>query len=343
MITGILSGWIEGENMMNENKHRGFTLVELLVVIAIIGILVALLLPAVQAAREAARRMQCKNHLKQLGLAYHSHHEAQGHLPTNGWFPDWIGDPDQGFGKEQPGSWIYNILPFIEEGAIRAIGSGMNDSDKELAIMALYEIPISAINCPTRRPAIPVPWGSTVPINVDHLPQTNIMTDYAASAGDQGWDMFLERPVPQTIAESVGFDWSDDIDRTGVVFLRSEIKFAKITDGTANTYMVGEKYLNPDNYFNGQGGAGEDCAYHGHDWHTVRYGWDPNENPPEQVPIQDRPGLSAPARFGSAHPSGFHMTMCDGSVHSISYGIDAIVHQLLSNRHDGIPVDTSTF
>ena len=126
--------------------------------------------------------------------------------------------------------------------------------------------------------------------------------------------------------------------------MRSEIKFAKITDGTANTYMVGEKYLDPDHYLDGSGGAGEDCAYHGHDWHTVRYGADPDLNPPLAQPLQDRPGFSPdPTMFGSAHPSGFHMTMCDGSVHSISYGIDPLVHRWLSNRRDGIPVDTGAF
>ncbi len=112
---------------IRNQKSAAFTLVELLVVITIIGILIALLLPAVQAAREAARQTQCRNNLKQLALGCLSHESAIKRFPSDGWGYGWTGDPDRSTDWRQPGGWIYNILPYIEQQPLHNMGTGQGD------------------------------------------------------------------------------------------------------------------------------------------------------------------------------------------------------------------------
>ena len=119
--------------------------------IAIIGILIAMLLPAIQAARETARITQCKNNLKQIGLAWQNHHNAYKHFPTGGWGYFWTGDPDRGFDKLQPGGWAYNILPFIEETAVHDIGKGQTYPAKATTLVQQLQTPVKGFACPSRR------------------------------------------------------------------------------------------------------------------------------------------------------------------------------------------------
>ncbi len=162
----------------------GFTLVELLVVITIIGILIALLLPAVQAAREAARRVQCSNHLKQISLACLNHEEIHGFLPTGGWPVLFAGEPTRGFDRRQPGGWLYNILPYMEQVALHDLGA---DGDRQKMCVCV-STPLATFHCPSRRPAIvyPFPSASTFcPYYNLPTPQPTVLgrTDYTGAGG----------------------------------------------------------------------------------------------------------------------------------------------------------------
>ena len=138
--------------LSGQRAKPGFTLVELLVVITIIGILVALLLPAVQAARESARATQCANNLKQLGLGVLQHEQAIRYFPTGGWGIYMVGDPNCGTGTKQPGSWFYNTLPYIEQPALHDQGLGQTGAAKQASLVLQITTPLAVINCPRAVP-----------------------------------------------------------------------------------------------------------------------------------------------------------------------------------------------
>ena len=130
---------------------RGMTLVELLVVVAIIATLIGLLLPAVQAARESSRRSKCLANLRQIALACLMHETAQGALPTGGWGGAWVGDPDRGFDDRQPGGWVFNILDYAEEPALRAAGAGeLSGHGKAEQVRRRLAAPLSLFVCSSR-------------------------------------------------------------------------------------------------------------------------------------------------------------------------------------------------
>jgi prepilin-type N-terminal cleavage/methylation domain-containing protein len=314
--------------------RRGFTLVELLVVIAIIGILVALLLPAVQAAREAARRAQCTNQVKQIALAFHLHHDTHGFLPSGGWGYFWAGDPDRGYGKRQPGSWAYNCLVFLEEGALHDLGKGITDpAKKKQELTQLLRAPVATFYCPSRRPAVATPNAyPTQSVLAYNTNNTDVLarSDYAANLGPQVDErplQWLSGPTPARAEQGIGF--VDDLkDRAhGVVYQLSEVKFAQITDGTSQTYMVGEKYLMPEHYETGMSIADDQSAWIADDLDLHRR--------TDIAPAQDQPGLPLLFSFGSVHPGAFQMALCDASVRAIAYDIESMVHWRYGNRDDG--------
>ena len=279
--------------LSNASTFRpAFTLVELLVVIAIIGVLVALLLPAIQAAREAARRSQCQNNLKQMGLGALNHESTHKFFPSGGWTFDWGPDPNRGYGKSQPAGWVYSLLSFIEQQNLRNLGTGttIGTAPHQAAMTQLIQTPVETFICPSRSAArLPLcVWNSPVKnLGTWVRPLTTttgaFKSDYAASSGDSiyydgdSWAQGLPAPSGNnyTAAESaleaalsnpskVTTDCTGPASRggarnycqSGVVGIASEVAIQQIPDGLSNTYFVGEKYMQPAEY-PGAAAAGE--------------------------------------------------------------------------------------
>jgi prepilin-type N-terminal cleavage/methylation domain-containing protein len=356
--------------MAHINKgRRGFTLVELLVVIAIIGILVALLLPAIQAAREAARRTECANNLKQIGLASQNHVSAQGVFPTGGthpWVrPEYYKTPD---GKPHPIqakviSWAFQILPYQEEEDVHNIKDNPIVGGWQ-AIDQIRKTQVRMYFCPSRRP--PTRWSNPTKTG-QPIAEEYWLLDYAGvtpgkedlldnttlNPGDfYGWH---KGNICRGNIENCNYVLPDGLEYHGII-VRTDYsldkvppgpwghnpptKFARITDGASKTLMIAEKRVPPYSYDAGTHWA-DDCGWgDGWDGDTMRASWYPVGR---DVSIEQAAELGGPSQrswqygycLGSAHPSGVHGLFGDGSVRTISYDIQLLILNRLGNRDDG--------
>jgi prepilin-type N-terminal cleavage/methylation domain-containing protein len=298
------------------NRRSGFSLVELLAVIAIIGLLIGLLLPAVQAARESSRRSTCANNLRQLALGCMQYESSQGHFPSGGWGFQWTGDPDAGLGQTQPGGWSFQVLSFIEQTPLFTMGSdgvvASNSTQRESA-RDRGGIAVATFACPTRRSATRLPCTSGVYQNMARI-DTSGGIDYAANGGTNspaqtfGGSGSGSKGYPQMV---------EDCRATGIVFPCSRITPAHIRDGLSTTVLLGEYYRNPDDY-----GTAIASIYGGHSLVVALNGL-----------AQDRAGVTT-GNFGSGHATNCSFAFCDGAVRPIRYDIAPTVRFRLLHRDD---------
>ncbi len=304
-------------------KKTGFTLVELLIVITIIGILMSLVMPAVNSARETARQMTCKTHLMNLSRGMLTHNTANnGRFPTGGEDYRHIGDVNRGTAGQiggvtsaaQRGGWPFCIADFVGIGNVKNAG-----------LLERCKTPVPFFYCPSRRKPELYRSLTREVIGDDQQgnnPYLTSKTDYAANSGDIG---------------SPEVDHDSCYNSGGVIFTFSTIYDHDVTDGLSKTCLLGEKHLNI-NVSRDQSvddGGDDDCFLAGRNFDSLRVSGD------AKTIYRDREGWEGVTYFGSAHPTGIHMVFCDGHLAKLNYTIDPTILSRLTNRKDGYSVSES--
>jgi len=308
--------------MRRIQSQSGFTLVELLVVIAIIGILVALLLPAIQAAREAARRTQCINNLKQIGLALQNYHDTYQKFPIGNVVRFATNGTPYGDGW----TWHARILPQLEQGTLydqvyRVMGTDSGGRDSAEQLLARRDTVLTVFQCPSH------PRGG---VNTGSGKYGSQVSTYN---GVCGTTVFNDDQLDE--ASDVGYKGN------GMFFMNSDVRIADVTDGTTNTFIVAEVQ---DDFKDGTDLPGSDRHY--------CFAEDSDNNPPTDIteylvgmesndPInanhQSSPGVySNNGEYaGSYHPGGAQFLLVDGSTRFISDSIDMTTYMALGTRDKG--------
>ena len=315
-------------------RHRSaFTLVELLVVIAIIGVLVALLLPAVQQAREAARRIQCTNNLKQIGLALHNYHDSQKSLPSGEfWLP--LRTPEGAWIHWSHWSWAVKTLPYVEDSALYQTADltqpamqGANIQEIILSTPPLFQCPSNALNASQPRFA-----------NEQTFRQEIGECDYAANSGDHacGGDFGIgadptvgappEYPFCANTFSSQGYREGSHPLRGVIGRFGWAARFREIKDGNSKTFAVGEciGLFSLNQNFGTQSWA---LTSHPINWRNDRF-----LNNRQLWPTEANPQWGDGLVFRSLHPGGAQFVFCDGSVQFVSEDIDHPTYMALSSR-----------